>query len=480
MPVVGVSLARLFAIDLRSLALFRIGVALVLLFDTIDRVRDLGAFYTDAGVLPTSLLAEHVRGPLWSLHARLPAAAEPALFALAILAALALLVGWKTRLVAVLSWCLLASIHQRNPLLAFSGGDPVLRTLLFWGMFLPLGARFSLDARRSRDPLCDRVFSFGAAALLLQVALIYVWNGLEKLQGAWLQGTALAYALDMSFFRGPLSATLRSHESVLALGTFLTPAFELLAPWLAFVPVRTEALRLAAIVLFVGFHLFLAALFSISIFSAICIVAWIPFLPTGFWQAVEARLGAGTGTGALLRPRGPLARALDALAPILFLYVVLQLGTQWAGLALPRALFLSGHVLQLNQRWAQFAHVAPVDAWPVVRATTAGGTEIDPILGGPPLVGRPVSLPARFPNYKWRIYYVGLVQRALAKERAPGLRRLFAKLADYHCRDWNAEHPGGDALIGIRIAVVIEGTDPNRIEAPKERFVHEQRCARGP
>jgi hypothetical protein len=473
MGVVGVSLTRLFAIDLRSLALFRIGIALVLLFDTIDRARDLGAFYTDAGVLPTSLLAEHVRGPLWSLHARLPAAAEPVLFALAILAALALLVGWKTRLAAVLSWCLLASIHQRNPLLAYSGGDKVLRTLLFWGMFLPLGARFSLDARRCREPACDRVFSFGAAALLLQVALVYVCNGLRKLQGPWLQGTALAYALDLSFFRGPLAATLRSHESVVAFGTFLTPAFELLAPWLAFVPVRTEALRLAAIVLFVGFHLSLAALFSISIFPAICIVAWIPFLPTRFWRAVEARHGGAPGTGALLRPRGPLARALDALALLLFLYLVLQLGS-----ALPRALLLPGHVLQLNQRWSQFADVAPLDFWPVVRATTAGGTEIDPILGGPPLVGRPASLPARFPNFKWRIYYFGLARRALAKGESPGVRHLFARLADYHCRDWNAEHPGGDALIGIRIAVVTEGTD--RIEAPKERLVHEQRCARGP
>jgi hypothetical protein len=480
MGVVSVSLTRLFAIDLRSLAVFRIGIALVLLFDTIDRIRDLGAFYTDAGVLPASLLAEHVRGPLWSLHARLPDAAVPALFAAAILAALALLVGWKTRLAAVLCWLLLASIHQRNPLLAYSGGDNLLRTLLFWAMFLPLGARFSLDARRSREPVCDRVISFAAAALLLQVALVYTCNGLEKLQGPWLEGTALAYSLDLSFFRGPLAATLRSHESAVVLGTFLTPAFELLAPWLAFVPFRTDALRLATIVFFVGFHLLLAALFSISIFPAVCIVAWAPFLPTGLWRAVEVRLGDGAGSGALLWPRGPLPRTLDALALLLFVYVVVQLAAQGAGLALPRALLLPGHVLQLNQRWAQFAHVAPLDAWPVVRATTAGGAEIDPIRGGPPLVGRPASLSARFPNFKWRIYYFGLVQRALARGEGPELRRLFARLADYHCRDWNAKPGHGDVLVGIRIAVVTEGTDPTRIEAPKERFVHEQRCGGPP
>jgi hypothetical protein len=470
----GAPLVRLFAVDLRSLAVFRIGLALVLLFDVIDRSRDLGAFYTDAGVLPTSLLAEQVRGPLWSLHAWLPLAAEPALFALAILAALALLVGWRTRLATLLCWCLLASVHQRNPLLAHSGGDNLLRTLLFWGMFLPLGARFSLDARHSREPEGEQVLSFAAAALLLQVALVYWFNGLEKLRGPWLEGTALAWALDVSFFRGPLAATLRPHETVLVLGTFLTPAFELLAPCLAFVPVRTETLRMAAVVLFVGFHLFLAALFSISIFPAVSIVGWIPFVPSGFWRALDARRGQSARASALLRPGGRFARALDALAGLLLLYVALHLATQYAGLALPRALAIPRHVLQLNQRWAQFAVTAPLDAWPVVRGTTAAGAGIDPILGGPALVGRPPSLPARFPNFKWRMYYYGLVQRVLTRGDSPELRSLFAHLADYHCRDWNARHSDGEALVGIRLAVVIEGTD--RIQAPKEWFVHEQRC----
>jgi hypothetical protein len=72
------------------------------------------------------------------------------------------------------------------------------------------------------------------------------------------------------------------------------------------------------------------------------------------------------------------------------------------------------------------------------------------------------------------------VQRALARGEGPELRRLFARLADYHCRDWNAKPGHGDVLVGIRIAVVTEGTDPTRIEAPKERFVHEQRCGGPP
>src|SRR5215472_15275286 len=48
-------LGSLLEIDLRSLALFRIGVAVTLLVDLASRVRDLEAFYGARGVLPPGL-----------------------------------------------------------------------------------------------------------------------------------------------------------------------------------------------------------------------------------------------------------------------------------------------------------------------------------------------------------------------------------------------------------------------------------------
>ena len=46
----------LFGIDPRSLAVFRIGVAGVLLLDLWYRSREIGAFFTDEGVLPRHVL----------------------------------------------------------------------------------------------------------------------------------------------------------------------------------------------------------------------------------------------------------------------------------------------------------------------------------------------------------------------------------------------------------------------------------------
>src|SRR3954468_9750905 len=45
-------LRGIFGLDLRSLALFRIGLGIILLFDIIIRYEDVHAFYTDEGVLP--------------------------------------------------------------------------------------------------------------------------------------------------------------------------------------------------------------------------------------------------------------------------------------------------------------------------------------------------------------------------------------------------------------------------------------------
>ena len=50
-------LSDVFGIDTRSLAVFRIGLALTILLDLVLRAQDLGAHYTDAGVLPRALLA---------------------------------------------------------------------------------------------------------------------------------------------------------------------------------------------------------------------------------------------------------------------------------------------------------------------------------------------------------------------------------------------------------------------------------------
>ena len=103
---------QILSVDLRALALFRIGVGGVLLFDLATRAGDLVAHYTDAGVLPAHLARTFTgRESVLSLH--LHVSSEPlavwALFAVAGVAAACLLLGWQTRVASVVSWVLLAT-----------------------------------------------------------------------------------------------------------------------------------------------------------------------------------------------------------------------------------------------------------------------------------------------------------------------------------------------------------------------------------
>ncbi len=141
-----VSLKTVFSIDLRSMALMRIMLALLIILDLALRVPYISLYYTDAGVLPRSRWVEISN--LWylSLHGASGTLWwQILLFTLAFIFAIGLLIGYRTRLMNIASWILLASLCNRNELI-LQGGDILLMVMCFWGMWLPLGAKWSVDA----------------------------------------------------------------------------------------------------------------------------------------------------------------------------------------------------------------------------------------------------------------------------------------------------------------------------------------------
>src|SRR5215210_4821337 len=94
---------EVFGADLRSLALFRIVLALLVLADLANRATDLSAHYTDAGVLPRTVLVEQVLSR-WAFSLNIMNRQpffQMLLFGVAALAALGLLVGYRTRLMTI-------------------------------------------------------------------------------------------------------------------------------------------------------------------------------------------------------------------------------------------------------------------------------------------------------------------------------------------------------------------------------------------
>ncbi|MBD1860261.1 MULTISPECIES: DCC1-like thiol-disulfide oxidoreductase family protein [Trichocoleus] len=288
-------LEELFGLDLRSLALFRIGIALLLLTDLFIRSGDLVAHYTDAGVLPRSLLTEELWKPgYWSIHA---ISGQPLVQALIFLIAggmaLALLVGYQTRLAAIASWALVVSLHNRNPALIFAADD-VLRALLFWCMFLPLGAYYSIERalNTSPKPLPKRVLSGATLALTLQICFVYWFSAAFKTTSPiwWPQGNAVYYALSFDQYATHFGQFLLKFPPLLTFFTLSTLWLEWIGPLFLFVPFRTTWFRCATILTFISLHIGFGLSLQIGIFPVLSVFCWLVFIPSEVWDSWGKRL----------------------------------------------------------------------------------------------------------------------------------------------------------------------------------------------
>ena len=436
----------LFAIDLRSLALFRIALAVVLLVDLATRAPFLVTSYTDAGAHPRQVLVDyHERGTLPSLHLLSGAVeVQAALFGIAALAGALLLVGWRTQLATVVCWLLLDSLHERNRLVLL-GADPWLRFLLFWSMFLPLGARASLDALRRPPAPRRHVCSVASAALLLQTGCVFWITGMLKTGPAWTSdGTAIYYALNRSWQVRPFGEWLLAHPP---LTEWLTPAvlwFERLGPWLLFVPLATAPLRLLTIPAFWALLAGLGLGLRLHLFPWVGAIAMLPFLPALAWDALGRRDAAPyVGGAAEAGPTGATGARLGhagvqlVVGGLLLLMLWSNAGSVAKRLAPPPALERVTAFLHLRQAWTMYAPAPkPIDAWLAHRGRLRNGNtiDLDRAHGGAGWA----AVEAAWPDYRFQ----AAIQKMAGLQRQKALDAYAAWL----CRRWNQDARGGGRL----------------------------------
>ena len=480
-------LAELVGLDLRSLAAFRIGLGAILLLDLVGRAGDLVAHYTDHGVLPRSAITNSWKLSLHMLDGT--ADFQGALFVVAGLAALALLVGWHTRLATGASWFLLLSLHARNPMV-LQGGDCLLRLLLFWGMFLPLGARASADRllRRGGGPPGNRVASAGAAALLLQVCFVYWFAAALKSDPAWRsEGTAVYYALSLDQFATPLGKYLLGFPGLLRGLTFATLGLEVFGPALLFVPLRNGPVRTAVVTGFLLFHLAgLGLCLELGLFPWVCAVAWSALLPGWFWDRVAGRIPLARrianslvvppGCAPAAKSGGPTPRLANALAVAFLVYVFLwNVRTtdfpRWSKVLPPRSDFIAA-TFGLGQTWDMFAPYPLKDSgWYVVQGSLRDGSRVDLVRDGAPVNwDKPALVSATFKNDRWRKYLINLWAKANVAHRPLYARHLLG--------EWNSWNSGGRELECVEVYFMLERTRPDyQAAAPQRLLLWQERGA---
>jgi predicted DCC family thiol-disulfide oxidoreductase YuxK len=295
-------ITRIFSLDLRSIALFRVLLGSLLLCDLLLRSVDLSDFYTDAGVLPRHHLLSISSKWYWSLHA---AGGELwwqiLLFTIAGVAAFALIAGYRSKLAAVVSFVLLASLLNRNGLI-LQGGDQLLVVMCFWSIFLPLGARYSFDASLipefqhnpnsdvGQKDVAQNYFSVATIAIVFQILYLYIFTAIMKTGDAWLvRFDAAFYAVSLQQFATPIAEWIKQFPTLLGLATRYVIAVEFVAPLLVLCPFFWPWIRLTGLFLLASLHVAFLLMLHIGLFPFIDFMALSLLVPGAAWAMVKKK-----------------------------------------------------------------------------------------------------------------------------------------------------------------------------------------------
>lgn len=439
-------------LDLRSLAAFRICLGALVVADVLTRARFLVDHYTDEGLLPRHLAAA-VRS-IWHETAFQPvdlfaisgsAVWATCLFVVLGIAGVCMMLGLFTRASTCVCWVLLISLHNRNELV-LNGGDFIFRLLLFWSLWLPLGARASIDAWRAKTvyqgspDTPHRWNSLANWGLFFVVALPYLVPLLNR-DSVWWSGQATYYALTQEAYARPTAKLLAPYRDVLTLLTYVTILLEFCCPLLLLSRWGNGRIRLGAVVTMIGFHVLGLNLFMrLGIFPYVSACSWLAFLPSVAWESlarwirVPSLLSKSTAKPTLLLPLPTLCQYAVGFCiaySFLWSFRIIQ--------QLPAPLHTPADVLRIDHRWIMYApHPPMTDGWFVASGSTTAGQEVDLQTGEALTWSYPQDVGKTYGAQRWRRYLIWLLD-----ERFAFLRERYA---EHLAKRWNETNP--TAIVG--------------------------------
>lgn len=480
------TIKQIFSIDLRTLAFWRICLGLLLLADYYNASLYLNDFYTDEGVMPRSAFMNgSSRAYLWSIFLFLGTYWWAAfLFILAAIFAVQLTLGYRTRGATILCWYFLVSLHVRNNIV-LQGGDILFHLLLFWAIFLPIGARWSIDSARNpeRSQLPKTVVSMGTVAILLQVCFVYWFSIFYKWNVDWLEGRAVGYALSIDQFTTPFGHLLLEQRWLTPILTYTTLIVEAFGPALAFIPWKNAYFRMTTVVLMVGMHFFFEASLELGLFGYTSMVSWLVFIPGEFWdhlarswgfvaRGIERVFGSPVRYLLGLIPERSIDWRLPLWANIFAAYLITAVFAwnliniypkqlkSWLNVPIEKTM----RVFRLSQTWNMFSRPLRQDGWFVIPGLLANGETVDLLTDGGPLTWeKPSLVSARYQGQRWRKYYLNLLE--------PSVSGAIKFYGPYACHKWNSQHIAEKQLVGLQVVYMVNKTQENFEKAPIRKWV---------
>ena len=264
---------------------------------TLNLVSDLPKFFGVGGPVPSQPARTFHIGvfQIWTSDTALLVG-----WTVLLLAAVALCIGWHSRVAAVIVWVLLVSFTRRDPWI-FNGGD---RLVCLTGLILALascGAALSLDQRRRTGSFwsAERRAVWPLRLLQVQVSIVYLATVQAKLIGpTWVDGTAVSYPWRAyaEWAIIPAPEWLSGSPLLVNVATWGTLTIELS------IAILVWSRRWRPWVLIAGVFLHVAIYFNLPVafFSAAMLVLYLAFVP---WQTVERLPDRLRPRRSRLRPR---------------------------------------------------------------------------------------------------------------------------------------------------------------------------------
>lgn len=468
----------------------RVCIAALLMLDLAIRVSDLEAFYANTGAVPLPMVFEHSWNDYFiSLHAISGLwQVQLILFFFAWFFAIMLFIGYRTQLFSFLSWLMLLSLHNRNSLI-LQGGDDLLRMVLFWGMFIPWGARYSCDSLLSSKKYESKtICTVATIAYILQICYIYTGSALLKGVEWNTDFTAMYYVYGLDQVVYPFSKKLFYYPELLKKLTFVAYYFELLVPLIFFIPIKHQWFRLAGVVAIIFFHSLNAMTLFIGLFPLIGIVTVIGILPSLAMDRLEKIVGKIKIRAAesfhaisnyvqyIIRWKAPVYRRSSAFeniktATLVFL-VVFVFDWNFSNLSfidskLSDGLRPIGYTLRLDQNWGMFAPgVFKDDGWYIMEGVTEKNKCVNILGEGRDVCyEKPASVTGLFKNDRWRKYTENMILTYNTFMRG--------YFCNYYKRIWN-ENSMDNKIKALRIVYMSEFTLPDyKYSTPKREVLWE-------
>ena len=175
-----------------SLAIFRIALGLVTFLWGVALLPYLQDFFTRQGVEPVPV------DVTWGLLGHFTSnSALYCAYAMLLVSALCVMVGFRTRLTSIVMFVMVFSFIQRTHSI-FNSGDGLLRILCFFLVFMPAGESLSVDRwRRHRENFweCPARAPWALRLVQIQVSVLYLSAAFFKIKGGgWTDGSALPCA----------------------------------------------------------------------------------------------------------------------------------------------------------------------------------------------------------------------------------------------------------------------------------------------